>query len=110
MEIKAYPAQVWDSTRFPVQAASHMGGSTSMDGARSVMPRDVDLATFRAVPLEREPFEYLVVPAFIKREALARINADHPKISERAAFRFPRSPMGQPFRLCSTSWKARARS
>lgn len=63
-----------------------MGGAMDMGGARSVMPHDVDLAAFRAVPLEREPFEYLVVPAFIKREALARINADYPKISERGSF------------------------
>ncbi len=54
--------------------------------ARSSVPEDLDLAAFRATPLERTPFQYLVVPAFIKREALPRINADYPKISERGSF------------------------
>jgi len=55
-------------------------------GTPSVVPDDLDLAAFRAVPLQREPFQYLVVPAFIKRDALARINTDYPKISERGSF------------------------
>ena len=57
-----------------------------MVGATSVRAHDLDLAAFRAMPLEREPFQYLVVPAFIKREALSRINADYPKIAERGSF------------------------
>jgi SM-20-related protein len=50
------------------------------------MPHNFDLAAFRATLLSREPFEYLVVPGFIKEDALARINADYPKISERGSF------------------------
>ena len=57
-----------------------------MVGATSVRAHDLDLAAFRAMPLEREPFQYLVVPAFITREALSRINADYPKIAERGSF------------------------
>ena len=57
-----------------------------MVGETSVRAHDLDLAAFRAMPLEREPFQYLVVPAFIKREALSRINADYPKIAERGSF------------------------
>jgi len=57
-----------------------------MVGATSVRAHDLDLAAFRAMPLEREPFQYLVVPAFIKRKALSRINADYPKIAERGSF------------------------
>ena len=57
-----------------------------MVGATSVRAHDLDLAAFRAMPLEREPFQYLVVPAFIKHEALSRINADYPKIAERGSF------------------------
>ena len=57
-----------------------------MVGATSMRAHDLDLAAFRAMPLEREPFQYLVVPAFIKREALSRINADYPKIAERGSF------------------------
>jgi len=57
-----------------------------MVGATSMRAHDLDLAAFRAMPLEREPFQYLVVPAFITREALSRINADYPKIAERGSF------------------------
>lgn len=47
---------------------------------------DLDLDSFRATPLTREPFDYLVVPRFIRQDALERINADYPKISERGSF------------------------
>jgi SM-20-related protein len=50
------------------------------------MPHNFDLAAFRATLLSREPFEHLVVPRFIKQDALERINADYPKISERGSF------------------------
>ncbi len=50
------------------------------------MPDNFDLAAFRAMPLATEPFAYLVVPGFIKQDALARINADYPKIAERGSF------------------------
>jgi len=63
-----------------------MHQASNMVGATSVRAHDLDLAAFRAMPLEREPFQYLVVPAFIKREALSRINADYPKIAERGSF------------------------
>ena len=35
----------------------------------------LDLAAFRDTPLVREPFEYLVLPGFVKTEARAAINA-----------------------------------
>jgi SM-20-related protein len=50
------------------------------------MPHNFDLAAFRATPLAKEPFEYLVVPRFIRQDALAPINTDYPKISERGSF------------------------
>jgi SM-20-related protein len=40
----------------------------------------LDLAAFRATPLTREPFPYLIVPRFIKPAALTAINADYPTI------------------------------
>jgi SM-20-related protein len=51
-----------------------------------VQLRCLDLDAFRAVPLSREPFQYLIVPGFVRSEACARINADYPKISERGSF------------------------
>jgi SM-20-related protein len=45
-----------------------------------------DLEAFRAAPLEREPYEYLVLPGFVKPEALRRINADYPRIMQSGSF------------------------
>jgi SM-20-related protein len=50
------------------------------------MLQDLDLEAFRAQPLSREPFEYLVLPGFVRREPLLRINADYPNIAERGSF------------------------
>ena len=46
----------------------------------------LDLARFQATPLAREPYEYLIVPQFLKAEALAAINADYPKIDKPGSF------------------------
>jgi len=46
----------------------------------------LDLAAFRSAPLVREPYEYLIVPGFLKAEALAAINADYPKIDKPGSF------------------------
>ena len=46
----------------------------------------LDLAAFRSVPLNREPFEYLIVPGFVRPEALAAILADYPRIDSRGSF------------------------
>jgi hypothetical protein len=48
--------------------------------------RSLDLDALRAVPLTREPFEYFVVPGFVRPEARAKINADYPKIAEGGSF------------------------
>src|SRR2546421_11242268 len=48
--------------------------------------RCLDLDAFRAVPLTRDPFQYLIVPGFVYPDACARINADYPKVSERGSF------------------------
>ncbi len=50
----------------------------------------LDLDAFRATPLTKEPFEYLIVPGFVRAEARAGINADYPQIAERGSF-----PVGQ---------------
>lgn len=46
----------------------------------------LDLAAFRATPLTREPFPYLIVPQFVKAAALAAINADYPTIDSPGSF------------------------
>jgi len=52
--------------------------------------RCLDLESFCSTPCTREPFEYLVVPGFVREQARSRINADYPNISERGSF-----PVGQ---------------
>jgi hypothetical protein len=61
------------------------------------MLHNFDLAAFRATPLAREPFQYLVVPRFIKQQALAPINADYPRIPERGSFPVSQVAFGQAF-------------
>lgn len=46
----------------------------------------LDLAAFRATPLVHEPFEYVVVPGFIRAEARGAINADFPEIDRPGSF------------------------
>lgn len=46
----------------------------------------LDLAAFGATPLIREPFEYLVVPGFVKAEARERVNAAFPRIDRAGSF------------------------
>ena len=41
----------------------------------------LDLQALQAAPLEIDPFDYLVVPNFLRPEALEAINRDYPKIT-----------------------------
>ena len=52
---------------------------------------------FRATPLERQPFEHLIVPQFITSQALAEINADYPKISTSGSFPVDQVVFGSAF-------------
>jgi SM-20-related protein len=46
----------------------------------------LDLAAFNATELCREPFDFLVVPGFLKTEARAPINADFPRVDQPGSF------------------------
>jgi hypothetical protein len=46
----------------------------------------LDLAAFRATPLTKEPFDYLILPGFLKPEARAAINADYPEVIRPGSF------------------------
>jgi hypothetical protein len=39
-----------------------------------------DVDAFHAMPLQRKPFDFLVVPGFIRPDALATVNRDYPQI------------------------------
>jgi hypothetical protein len=50
----------------------------------------LDMGAFRAAPLSTEPFSYVIVPRFVRPEALQSINADYPDIAMPGSF-----PLGQ---------------
>lgn len=56
-----------------------------------------DLAAFDAAPLERDPFDYIVVPAFLRPEALAALNRDYPPIEGPSNFSPERLSYGPSF-------------
>ena len=46
----------------------------------------LDLERFRTTPLSREPFEFLVVPEFVRVEARAAIDKDYPEVGRAGSF------------------------
>jgi SM-20-related protein len=50
----------------------------------------LNMDAFAAAPLSTEPFSYVVVPGFIRAEALGSVNGDYPDISLPGSF-----PLGQ---------------
>jgi SM-20-related protein len=46
----------------------------------------LDLERFRTTPLTREPFEFLIVPEFVKAEARAAIDKDYPDVARAGSF------------------------
>jgi SM-20-related protein len=46
----------------------------------------LDLDRFSATPLECNPFDYLVIPKFIRPEALPSIHADYPAVDQPGSF------------------------
>jgi len=57
-----------------------------------------DWETFRATPLRCEPYEHVIVSAFVKLEALKRINADYPAIEDTGSFPVERLKFGPGFK------------
>src|SRR5262249_32693675 len=57
----------------------------------------LDLAAFRSTLLCGWPFEYLIVPGFIKPEARIAINADYPRIDNPGSFPLAELSYGPPF-------------
>lgn len=57
----------------------------------------IDLAAFDAAPLTREPFAYVMVPRFVRPEALDAINADYPSVTHPGSFPLPTLKYGPAF-------------
>jgi len=64
------------------------------------MPVDslLDLERFAATPLAREPFDHVIVPGFVPREACARAAADFPGIARGGSFPAARLECGDTLR------------
>ncbi len=58
----------------------------------------LDLAAFRATRLTTAPFEYLIVPGFVREEVRAGVNADYPRIAERGSFPVAQLTYGSRFK------------
>lgn len=69
-------------------------GTTSTRGVLSML----DLDKFNAAPLEKEPFEYLVLPGFLRQEMLAAISRDFPSIAKPGSFPAETLQFGGAFR------------
>jgi SM-20-related protein len=56
--------------------------ATAIDAkrSRSDLPTLFDVDAFHATPLQREPFDYLIVPGFLRPDALEALNRDYPEI------------------------------
>src|SRR5580765_1620629 len=50
----------------------------------------LDVERFRATPLTREPFEFLIVPEFVKADARSAIHDDYPGVDRPGSF-----PLGE---------------
>ena len=50
----------------------------------------LDLERFRNTPLTREPFEFLIVPEFVKATARAAVDKDYPEVARPGSF-----PLGE---------------
>jgi len=57
----------------------------------------IDVAAFERAPLTREPFPYVMVPRFVRPDALDAINKDFPAIAHHGSFPLPTLEFGPAF-------------
>jgi hypothetical protein len=58
----------------------------------------IDLAAFRKTPLIQEPFEYLIVPGFVRHQALPAIHDTYPTVDRPGSFPLSETTFGPAFR------------
>ena len=61
------------------------------------MTLPIDVEAFARAPLEREPFPFVMVPCFVRREAIPAIDADFPAIAHKGSFPLPTLSYGPAF-------------
>src|SRR5689334_12342270 len=57
----------------------------------------IDVEAFRRAPLVREPFPFVMVPRFVKSEAIPGISRDFPAIAHLGSFPLPTLSYGPAF-------------
>jgi SM-20-related protein len=62
------------------------------------MSLPIDIDAFAATPLTPEPFPFMMVPRFVRPEAMAAINADYPRVTHPGSFSLPTLKFGPAFR------------
>src|ERR1043165_8564725 len=62
----------------------------------------LDLAAFRATPLKRDPYDYVVVPNFVRPAAFSQLSADYPEIDQPGSHPPTTLRLGQHFRAFLT--------
>ncbi|HEY4078544.1 MAG TPA: 2OG-Fe(II) oxygenase, partial [Rhizomicrobium sp.] len=67
----------------------------SISSLMSALP--IDLDAFDATPLTREPFPFLMVPRFVRQDAMGAINADYPLVTHPGSFPLPTLKYGPAF-------------
>jgi SM-20-related protein len=63
-----------------------------------VVAMTLDLERFEQTPLNKEPFEYLVVPEFVKSQAREGISDDYPKVEKAGSFPLSEVTFGPKFK------------
>jgi SM-20-related protein len=58
----------------------------------------IDLEALRATPVATEPFPYVIVPQFVRAEALAAVESDYPAIDKPGSFPLPSVSFGNTFK------------
>ncbi len=57
----------------------------------------LDLEKFNATPLNRDPYDFLCVPGFVKAECLDAVNRDYPKVDKPGSIPLDMYPYGPAF-------------
>jgi len=60
----------------------------------------IDLDGFSAIPLVRDPYDHLIVPGFLKPDAVAQIDRDYPAIESPGSFPLDSLSPGPAFAHC----------
>lgn len=66
----------------------------------SILPTDmlpIDIEAFKAAPLAREPFPYVIVPRFVRAEVIDAIERDFPNVPLPGSFPLPTLSYGKAF-------------